>query len=173
MTGIVPSDSLGGPSTVPEPQPPFWDTVDRIRDQHPRYRREAYGFVVAALTRAADALPAERRSDPEHRHLTGQELLRGVIDLARGEFGLMAPLVFREWGVVAGTDVGEIVFQLVEAGQLRARNEDRREDFAGGPDLLPALSEGMDLGVPGPRETHEPRAPSPGGGLPGAPGPIA
>ena len=143
--------------------PPFWDTVDRIRAERPSYRREAYGFVAAALGHTVESLPAERRADPERRHLSSQELLRGAIDLARREFGLMAPTVFREWGVHAATDVGEIVFQLVEAGQLSARDEDRREDFAGGPDLMRALSEGLDLGGPSPREPSPP-ASGPGGG---------
>ena len=130
-------------------RPTFWDAVDRIRAERPGYRREAYGFIVAALGHTVEALPAERQADPDRRHLSGQELLRGTVELARREFGLMAPTVFREWGVQASTDVGEIVFQLVEAGQLSARGEDRREDFAGGLDLLKALTEGLDLGVPG------------------------
>jgi uncharacterized repeat protein (TIGR04138 family) len=143
--------------------PPFWDTVDRIRAERPSYRREAYGFVAAALGHTVESLPAERRADPERRHLSGQELLRGAIDLARREFGLMAPTVFREWGVHAATDVGEIVFQLVEAGQLSARDEDRREDFAGGPDLMRALSDGLDLGGPS-REPSPPGSGLGGGG---------
>jgi len=144
--------------------PPFWDTVDRIRAERPSYRREAYGFVAAALGHTVESLPAERRADPERRHLSGQELLHGVVELARREFGLMAPTVFREWGVHAATDVGEIVFQLVEAGQLSARDEDRREDFAGGPDLMRALSEGLDLGGPSPREPSPPGSGAGGGG---------
>lgn len=147
--------------------PSFWDVVDRIRAARPGYRREAYGFVVAALGHTVEALSPERRADPERRHLSGQELLRGTVELARREFGLMAPAVFREWGVLASTDVGEIVFQLVEAGQLSARGEDRREDFAGGPDLLRALSEGLDLGVPGRREPSPRRGPGSAGGGPG------
>ena len=142
----------------------FWDAVDRIRAERPSYRREAYGFVVAALGHTVESLPAERRADAERRHLSGQELLRGAVELARREFGLMAPTVFREWGVHASTDVGEIVFQLVEAGQLSARGEDRREDFAGGPDLLRALSDGLDLGVPESREPSPPPGSRPGAG---------
>ena len=156
-------------------QTTFWDTVDRIRAERPSYRREAYGFVVAALGHVVEALPAERQADPERRHLSGQELLRGTVELARREFGVMAPTVFREWGVHASTDVGEIVFQLVEAGQLSARGEDRREDFAGGLDLLRALSEGLDLGVPrAPEPSPPPRSGpgAPGGGSgPGGSGP--
>ena len=156
---------------------PFWDVIDRIRAERPRYRREAYGFVVNALGHTVQGLPAERRADPERRHLSGQELVHGVIDLARREFGLMAPVVFREWGVLGSVDVGEIVFQMVECGQLSARPEDRREDFTGGPDLLPALLEGMDLGVPGPPAARRPRGHEPGAAagdpLADEPGPSA
>ena len=161
---------------MPDAKPPFWDTVDQIRAERPRYRREAYGFVVEALNRTAHALPAERRADPERRHLTGQELLQGVVEMAREEFGLMAPAVFREWGVQAATDVGEIVFQLIDAGQLSARSEDRREDFEGGLDLMRALSD-VDLGVPGDRAPSRPRGPgappAAPGGSPGGSGSIA
>ncbi len=137
----------------------FWDTVDRIRAQDPRYRREAYGFVMAALGHTVQSLPRERLADPERRHLSGQELLRGAVALARREFGLLAPTVFREWGVHGASDLGEIVFQLVKERQLSARREDRREDFAGGPDLMRALSEGLDLEGPAPREPRPPQAP--------------
>ncbi len=144
---------------------PFWDAVDRIRAGSPRYRREAYGFLLAALGHAVEGLPPARRADPERRHLSGPELVRGVVDLARREFGVMAPMVFTEWGVRRNEDLGEIVFELVEAGQLSARPEDRLEDFAGGPDLLHALSDGLDLTVPEPRP--EPRGRGPAG--PGTP----
>jgi uncharacterized repeat protein (TIGR04138 family) len=140
----------------------FWDAVDHLRATDPRYRREAYGFVVAALGRAVEALPPERRRDPERRHLSGQELLGGVVALARDEFGLLAPTVFREWGVHAAADVGRIVFQLVDVGQLSARREDRIEDFDGGAELMSALRDGLDLGAPG-RPGRRPPA-TPGGG---------
>jgi uncharacterized repeat protein (TIGR04138 family) len=110
---------------------PFWDAVDRVRERDPRYRREAYGFVVGALGVTVAELPLERRRDPERRHLSGGELLRGVATLARREFGFLAPTVFSEWGVHTGEDVGRIVFQLVACQQLSARSEDTIEDFRG------------------------------------------
>jgi len=110
---------------------PFWDAVDRARARDGRYRREAYGFVVAALGTAVRALPEERRRDPLRRHLSGGELLVGLAGLARREFGFLAPTVFAEWGVSSGEDVGRIVFELVEGGQLSARPEDTLADFAG------------------------------------------
>ncbi len=125
----------------------FWDAVDRVRARDPRYRREAYGFVVAALGAAVQALPAERRSHPVRRHLSGQELTSSVIRLARAEFGMLAATVFREWGVTTREDIGRIVFELVELGQLSARPEDSLDDFRGGGDLLLALRSGLELGT--------------------------
>jgi uncharacterized repeat protein (TIGR04138 family) len=125
----------------------LWDAVDRIRSADPRFRREAYGFVLLALGVAVQELPESRRSDPLLRHLSGGELLGGVVRLARQEFGPMAPVVFQEWGLRSAADVGELVFQLVECGQLSARPEDRREDFHG-PDLMRLLAVPPTSGVP-------------------------
>jgi uncharacterized repeat protein (TIGR04138 family) len=116
----------------------FWDVVEGIRESDPRFRREAYGFLMAALGATVQALPAERLDDPVRRHLSGRELLTGLARLAREEFGQLAPTVFREWGVTSGEDVGEMVFHLVRRGQLSARPEDTLDDFRGY-DLLRGL----------------------------------
>ncbi|HTO90455.1 MAG TPA: Minf_1886 family protein [Candidatus Sulfotelmatobacter sp.] len=109
----------------------FWEVVDEIREADGRYRREAYGFLMAALGITVHGLPEERKLDPARRHLSGGELLEGMVRLARNEFGELAPTVFSEWGVHHGEDVGEMVFQLVASGQLSARPEDTLEDFRG------------------------------------------
>jgi uncharacterized repeat protein (TIGR04138 family) len=129
-----------GEGLLSAPETPFWEAVDALCARHPRYRREAYGFVVAALAFAVGELPAERRSDPLRRHLSGSELVTAVIRLARREFGGLSETVFREWGVTRSEDVGAIVFELVSCGQLSARPEDRLEDFQGGPDLIASLA---------------------------------
>src|SRR5262249_24592702 len=123
------------------PDVPFWDAVDGIRESDPRYRREAYGFLLLALGATVNALPAERQADPARRHLSGHELLLGMVELARREVGPMAPAGFSGWGVRGSADVGELVFQLVECGQLSARAEDTREDFQGF-DLMGMLADG-------------------------------
>lgn len=120
---------------------PLWEAIDDIRGTDGRYAREAYGFVIAALGATLQALPRERLEDTERRHLSGGELLRGVVALARREFGPLAPVVFREWRVDGNEDVGRIVFQLVASGQLSARPEDTIDDFLlAGLDLHTALS---------------------------------
>ena len=134
----------------------FWDAVDRIRETEPRYRREAYGFVVGALGITVQALPPERLADPVLRHLTGGELLHGLVRLARQEFGVLAPTVFREWGGLAGEDVGRIVFRLVECGELSARPEDSLEDFRGF-DLFDELTADLVIGTPRGRRASQPR----------------
>lgn len=109
----------------------FWEVVDEIRESDPRFRREAYAFLMAALGVTVQALPAERLDDPARRHLSGRELLDGLTRLARDQFGALAPMVFTEWGVASGEDVGDMVFHLVTGGQLSARPEDTLDDFRG------------------------------------------
>jgi uncharacterized repeat protein (TIGR04138 family) len=116
------------------------DAVDDLRERGSRYAREAYLFVVASLGHTVQHLPAERLADPQLRHLSGQELVHGVIRFACQQFGPMAPTVFREWRVTTTEDVGRIVFDLVEADQLSARPEDTIADFLHGPDLMAALA---------------------------------
>ncbi len=127
----------------------FRDAVDELRARGSRFAREAYVFVVAALGETVRALPAERLGDPERRHLSGHELTAGVIRIAREEFGPLAPMVFHEWGVESTEDIGAMVFELVEAGQLSARPEDTMADFAAGRmDLFGALAEPTDSAPP-------------------------
>lgn len=126
---------------MPPSEPSFWAAVDALRERDGRYRREAYAFVLGALGTTVQALPRERQEHPTRRHLSGDELVRGAIDLARREFGLMAPTVFLEWGISTGEDIGRIVFQLVEIGVLSARPEDTLDDFLGHPDLLQRVRE--------------------------------
>ena|ERR1041385_2160345 len=123
----------------------FRDAIDALRAQGGRFAREAYVFVVAVLGEVVRGLPASRLADPARRHLTGQELTAGVIRIARDEFGPLAPMVFREWGVRSTEDIGEIVFDLVRAGHLSARDEDTMADFSSRQtDLLGALAEPLD-----------------------------
>jgi len=110
------------------PERDFLDIVDEIRERDPRYRREAYLFIMAALDRVVSGL-----SRP--RHVSGQELLAGAVDLAREQFGPLAHTVTEEWGLATSLDVGNVVFHLVEAGLLGRQPTDSLDDFQGGIDL--------------------------------------
>ena len=87
-----------------------------------RFHETAYLFVLSALHFAL-----ERLSEP--RHLSGRELAEGVRDLALIRYGLMARTVLEYWGIVTTSDLGEIVFALVDAGILIKQDEDKHDDF--------------------------------------------
>ena len=125
----------------------------------PRYAYEAYEFLFEALNHTQKMLGREPPDDPEHapgpqHHVSGPELLAGVCDLARDQFGLMARTVFRQWGINVTDDVGEIVFNLIEARLLCKTDNDRRGDFHDVFDLDKALTEGYTIRV---EETPKPR----------------
>ena len=85
-----------------------------------RYHDNAFQFVFQSLHHAQkilDRIPPQG-DEEEVSHISGQELLRGVRSLAISQFGLMARMVFRHWGVRSTTDFGHIVFELIERGEL-------------------------------------------------------
>ena len=119
-----------------------------------RYALQAYLFVFESLQFAQEVLgfgsvraseppeepeatkpakeaeahaPAE--SERRERHLTGQELCEAIRVYALDQFGYMAKCVLNHWGVERTRDFGEIVYNLIEIGQMRKTPEDRREDF--------------------------------------------
>jgi len=93
-----------------------------IVESEPRFAYEAYAFVLEALERVVQGLPAAR-------HVTGRELCEGLRELAVGRFGPLAKDVLLFWGVRSTEDVGAIVFNLVGAGLLLTTDEDSPADF--------------------------------------------
>jgi uncharacterized repeat protein (TIGR04138 family) len=106
-----------------------------------RYHRDAYFFVFEALRYAQDHLemgqpqPAlkaghkEGKEGKEERHVTGQQLCEAIRQYAVGQYGFLAKSVLNEWGIQSTGDFGEIVFNLIDVGQMRKTESDRREDF--------------------------------------------
>ena len=114
----------------------------------PRYTYEAYDFVCDAVTYTQDRLgrlAAEGEEPQDDRHVSGAELLRGACELAVREFGMMAPVVFRMWGIRTTDDFGALVFKLIEADRLSKSDRDDPEDFHEVFDMEKALSEGFEL----------------------------
>ena len=96
--------------------------MDRIRAREPRFDERAYLFVLAALEFRQQRLP-------ERRHITGAELCEAVRDLALERFGVMARLVLEYWGVRSTSDLGDIVFTMVDLELLMSQPNDSRHDF--------------------------------------------
>lgn len=115
------------------PELAFRDGVmDRIRLRESRYDERAYLFVLAALEFVQQKLP-------ERRHLSGKELAQGCRDLALARYGVLARTVLEHWGVRAASDIGEIVFALVDTGLLMSQPQDTKEDFVGAFDFHEAF----------------------------------
>jgi len=112
----------------------FDDAVRRyVLSRDKRYSVHAYEFVYQALGFTQQAMGRDPSGGEEHRrHISGQELLEGIRRLAIDRFGLLAFPVMKQWGVYRTEDFGEIVFNLVECGQLRKTEQDTRSDFVNG-----------------------------------------
>lgn len=98
-----------------------------------KYAPQAYLFISEALRVAQDELGriGSGESDDDSAHISGPELLDGVRILGLKQFGMMAPVVFRSWGVTSTDDFGRIVFELIERGDMRKTERDQLADFCG------------------------------------------
>jgi uncharacterized repeat protein (TIGR04138 family) len=99
-----------------------------IREKDPRYPFEAYQFLYEALDHTIQRIGARR-------HVSGQELLEGIRDMAVQRFGPLAKMVFDRWNIHRTDDFGELVFNLVDAGLMSKQPTDSREDFHNGFDF--------------------------------------
>ena len=130
--------------------------LSRLLEQDHRYKLDAYLFVLESLAFGQENLgmgaepPAEElestsaqpadagsrsrgRGRPRRRqverHVSGQELCEAARQYALQQYGFMAPTVLGSWGVRRTSDFGEIVFSMIEIGQMRKTRRDKREDF--------------------------------------------
>jgi uncharacterized repeat protein (TIGR04138 family) len=109
---------------MPFPELAFRDGVmDRIRLREQRFDERAYLFVLGALEYCQQRLP-------ERRHINGRELALACRDLALERFGVMAGPVLEHWGVRSSSDIGAIVFTLVDLELLMSQASDTPEEFA-------------------------------------------
>ncbi len=113
-----------------------------------RFAYEAYEFMFEALTHTQQMVgrvPIGGEKPGAEHHVSCKEILEGAVDLAREEFGFMARTVFQQWGVRTTDDLGEIVFNMIEADLLRKTDTDNRADFHDVFDLGRALTEGYTI----------------------------
>jgi len=114
------------------------EMLEKILERDRRYAREAYAFVHEALQFTVQRIGRKG-------HVTGRELCEGLCDFALAQFGRLARTVLDHWGVRRSEDVGEIVFNMVEVGLLKKREEDTRDDFAGAVNFAEALDRAFEL----------------------------
>lgn len=107
----------------------FQAAVEALAEKDARYDTEAYYFLREALEFTLRDL-SDKAGKPVKRHVTGAELLDGFRRLALDEFGPLAFTVLESWGVNRTEDVGDMVFNLIDAGVFGKNDKDSRADFA-------------------------------------------
>ena len=117
------------------------DELAGVLARDARYTIQAYAFLFEALEfcknrkRKAQARGRSRdrergrSADPLGRHVTPRELCQGARDLALRQYGLLALTVLGQWGLNSTSDLGEVVFNLIESGDLEKTATDTRADF--------------------------------------------
>lgn len=100
----------------------FVKQLREIAQQDGRYKVDAYLFLFEALSFAQSRFQKKR-------HVSGQELLEGIRELALGRFGPMSKSVFEHWGVTTTDDFGGMVFLLVKNDMLSKTDSDNIESF--------------------------------------------
>lgn len=91
-------------------------------EQYGKYAPDAYEFVTRAVIEQVEALE-------EARHLTALEVLQNFRRRMYSEFGWLASAVLAEWKINCASDIGEIVFDLIDMNILSASRDDKRSDF--------------------------------------------
>ncbi len=130
----------------------FRDELARVIANDPRYSIEAYAFILESLNqarrqklkslsrdrdeeRAAKAPSEARRAAGAPKkprvsgHVSGGELCEFVRKLALRQYGLLAATVLAHWGIASTSDIGDIVYNLIAAGDLEKTPSDSRSDF--------------------------------------------
>lgn len=107
--------------------------LQNILKRDPRFSADAYGFLKQALD---FTVTEHTKHDPDmSQHVTAQELLAGFRDLAINEYGPMASTLLNEWGIKSCSDVGDMVFLMIEEGMFGKQDSDDRNDFQSGYDF--------------------------------------
>jgi uncharacterized repeat protein (TIGR04138 family) len=99
--------------------------VEEIFEKDPRYKEDAYVFVM-------EALAYTQKKFKRSKHVKGEELLLGMKELLLNKFGPMTMTVLEYWGIKSTEDFGNIVFNLVENKILSKTEDDNIEEFKNG-----------------------------------------
>lgn len=109
------------------PQTGFQEAVEKICREDNRYQPEAYSFLRDSLE--ATMKRRKKTKKESGSHVGAEELLDGFRLHALDEFGPMSLMVLDYWGVRASEDVGNMVFNLVNAEVFGKTDEDTIESF--------------------------------------------
>ncbi len=120
--------------------------LSRVVARDARYPNDAYLFALESLeyARAQKKLRASKsrgraRTRVAANHVTGGELCKGACELALSQYGLLARSILFGWGVRKTADLGNIIYNMIDAGELEKTESDSQADFDDVLDLDEAL----------------------------------
>jgi uncharacterized repeat protein (TIGR04138 family) len=105
------------------------------------------GRDAAAEGRARVRSGRGRKRQAE-RHVSGQQLCEAARLFGLQQYGFLAPKVLESWGIRRTDDLGEIVFNMIEIGQMRKTRSDQRDHFRAVYDFAEAFSRDLSFAVP-------------------------
>jgi len=97
------------------------ETIFDLSQRHGKYPPEAYAFVFEVLDWISDKM--------SKRHLSGRELALTAMVYSFHRYGALARAVWEEMHIKRSEDLGQIVFQLVNAGLMGKQPNDKVSDF--------------------------------------------
>ena len=109
-----------------EPRPE--KSVEQTIAEDGRYPLEAVQFVREGLNHTIEMFHPEK-APGKRQHVGGEQLCRGLRDLAVKRWGFMALSVLKSWNLTCTRDFGEIVFILVNNGWMQKEPNDSVDDF--------------------------------------------
>ena len=101
------------------------DTFDDVVARDPRYDARAYAVLMDVVHYLGES----------GGHISSADILEEFKETVLDQFGPLSYTVLSEWGVTCTEDVGEMMFNLVEARRVRKDDCDTADDFAAGYDF--------------------------------------
>ena len=95
-------------------------------------------YAAGAYTLLTDVIHALGGED-EGKHVCAAEIMEEFKESALDQFGPLAYRVLTEWGLSRCEDIGEMMFNLADAGRVARDPDDEKECFIGGYDFEEAF----------------------------------
>ncbi|MGM0444623.1 MAG: Minf_1886 family protein [Fibrobacterota bacterium] len=88
----------------------------------PRYAIGAYGTVAAAFD-------FFRLRSGVQGHISAEQIVHALAELALAKYGPMAESVLSYMGITSPADIGNIVYNLIDIGIFSKQDDDSLDDF--------------------------------------------